>query len=58
MHPCTTIFKIIFYIFSDSKNEQSEIKKNMLMGGANMITCAVSKVENKGFSSTDVINKG
>lgn len=30
----------------------------MVMGGVNMISCDVSKVENKGFSSTDVINKG
>lgn len=28
------------------------------MGGANMISCGVPKVENKGFSSTDVINMG
>lgn len=32
--------------------------KTMVMGGANVINCGVSKVENKGFSSTDVINKG
>lgn len=30
----------------------------MVMGGANMISCGVSKVENKGFISPDVINKG
>lgn len=30
----------------------------VVMGRANMINCGASKVENKGFNSTDIVNKG